>query len=40
MQQWLGDDWQSQAITWLIAKPLSILFLLLVAVSCAGSCTG
>ena len=29
---WLGDDWQSQAITWLIAKPLSILFLLLVAV--------
>ena len=33
MQQWLGDDWQSQAITWLITKPLSILFLLLVAVA-------
>ena len=33
MQQWLGDDWQSQAITWLITKPLAILVLVLVAVA-------
>ncbi len=32
MQQWLGDDWQSQIITWLITKPLAILVLVLAAV--------
>src|ERR1700712_2624795 len=30
MQQWLGDDWQSQAITWLITKPLALPVLVLV----------
>jgi moderate conductance mechanosensitive channel len=33
MQDWLGDDWQSQMITWLITKPLAILVLVLVAVA-------
>jgi small-conductance mechanosensitive channel len=32
MQNWLGEDWQSQAITWLITKPLAILVLVLTAV--------
>jgi small conductance mechanosensitive channel len=32
MQQWLGTDWKSQAVTWLITKPLAILVLVLVAV--------
>ena len=33
MRSWLGDDWQSQAITWLVAKPFAILVLLLLAVA-------
>ena len=33
MQDWLGDNWRSQAITWLITKPLAILLLLLLAVA-------
>jgi small-conductance mechanosensitive channel len=33
MRRWLGDDWQSQAITWLIAKPFALLVLVLVAVA-------
>ena len=33
MQRWLGDDWQSQAITWLVAKPFAIIVLLLIAVA-------
>jgi small-conductance mechanosensitive channel len=32
MQRWLGDDWQSQLVTWLITKPLAIAFLALAAV--------
>ena len=32
MQEWLGEDWRSQAITWLITKPLAILVLFLAAV--------
>jgi small conductance mechanosensitive channel len=32
MQQWLGEDWQSQVITWMITKPLAILVLVLTAV--------
>ncbi len=31
LRQWLGDDWRSQAITWLITKPLAVLMLVLVA---------
>jgi small-conductance mechanosensitive channel len=31
MNEWLGDDWRSQAITWLITKPLSILLLAVLA---------
>jgi len=30
---WLGDDWRSQVISWLIAKPLGILLLLVGAVA-------
>jgi moderate conductance mechanosensitive channel len=30
---WLGDDWRSQVISWLVAKPLGILLLLLGAVA-------
>jgi small-conductance mechanosensitive channel len=32
MREWLGRDWQSQAITWLITKPLALLLLLVLAV--------
>jgi small-conductance mechanosensitive channel len=32
MQQWLGDDWQSEAFTWVITKPLAILVLVVAAV--------
>ena len=31
MRQWLGDDWRTQALTWLITKPLAILLLVVVA---------
>jgi small conductance mechanosensitive channel len=34
MRRWLGEDWQSQAITWLVTKPLGIL--LLVALGAAA----
>jgi moderate conductance mechanosensitive channel len=30
---WLGDDWRSQVISWLVAKPLGILLLLVGAVA-------
>ncbi len=30
---WLGNDWRSQVISWLVAKPLGILLLLLGAVA-------
>jgi small-conductance mechanosensitive channel len=33
MHQWLGQDWRSQAVTWLIAKPLAILLLFVVALA-------
>ncbi len=33
MVGWLGQDWQSQAVTWLVTKPLSILVLVLMAVA-------
>jgi len=33
MQQWLGRDWKSEAITWLITKPLAILLLVVLAVA-------
>lgn len=32
-RQWLGDDWQSQSISWLVTKPLALLVLLLIAVA-------
>ena len=32
LQQWLGTDWQSQMVTWMITKPLAILVLVLTAV--------
>jgi small-conductance mechanosensitive channel len=32
MQQWLGSDWQSQVVTWMITKPLAILVLVVTAV--------
>jgi hypothetical protein len=31
LRQWLGDEWRSDAITWLITKPLAIFLLLVVA---------
>jgi len=31
LRQWLGDEWRSDAITWLITKPLAILLLVVVA---------
>jgi small-conductance mechanosensitive channel len=33
MHQWLGDDWRTQAVTWLVTKPLAVLLLLVVAVA-------
>ena len=30
LRQWLGDDWRSEAITWLITKPLAIVLLIVV----------
>ena len=33
MVGWLGQDWQSQAVTWLVTKPISILVLVLMAVA-------
>ncbi|MEP7090824.1 MAG: mechanosensitive ion channel family protein [Nocardioidaceae bacterium] len=33
LRSWLGSDWQSQAISWLIEKPLAILLLAVVAVA-------
>jgi moderate conductance mechanosensitive channel len=33
MQRWLGTDWQSKLLTWLVTKPLAILVLFLVAVA-------
>jgi small-conductance mechanosensitive channel len=32
MTRWLGSDWQSQLVSWLVAKPVAILVLLGVAV--------
>jgi moderate conductance mechanosensitive channel len=32
MRQWLGADWQSQLLAWLVAKPLAILVLLVLAI--------
>jgi small conductance mechanosensitive channel len=32
LRGWLGEDWQSQAFTWLVTKPLAILLLLALAV--------
>ena len=32
MRTWLGDDWRSQALTWLVTKPLAVLVLVLLAV--------
>jgi small-conductance mechanosensitive channel len=32
MRQWLGEDWKSLAVTWLVTRPLAILFLLVIAV--------
>ena len=32
-RQWVGDDWQSQAVSWLVTKPLAILLLLIAAVA-------
>jgi small conductance mechanosensitive channel len=31
MRSWLGEDWRSQALTWLVAKPLAVLVLVLLA---------
>src|SRR3954465_13743397 len=31
MRQWLGNDWRSQVTTYLVTKPLAILFLVLAA---------
>ena len=33
MRQWLGTDWKSEAITWLVTKPLAIIFLVVFAVA-------
>ena len=33
MRGWLGDDWRTVAITWLITKPLAILLLVVLAVA-------
>jgi small-conductance mechanosensitive channel len=33
MREWLGSDWQSQVVTWLITKPLALLLLVLLAVA-------
>jgi small conductance mechanosensitive channel len=33
MRSWLGDDWRSQALTWLVTKPLAILVLVAMAVA-------
>ena len=33
MRQWLGADWRSEAVTWLITKPLAILLLVLIGVA-------
>src|SRR3954469_22092558 len=33
MHRWLGTDWQSQLVTWLITKPLAILVLGVAAVA-------
>jgi len=32
MRRWLGSDWQSQLVAWLVAKPFAILVLLVVAI--------
>jgi small conductance mechanosensitive channel len=32
MRGWLGDDWKATATLWLVTRPLSILFLLVLAV--------
>jgi small-conductance mechanosensitive channel len=32
-ERWLGEDWRADALTWLVAKPLSILLLLVAAVA-------
>ena len=32
-RRWLGDDWQSQGVTWLVTRPLAIILLLLAAVA-------
>ena len=32
LRDWLGDDWRSQALTWLVAKPIALLVLVLLAV--------
>src|SRR3954464_13545387 len=31
MRQWLGNDWRSQVTTYLVTKPLAILFLVVAA---------
>jgi small-conductance mechanosensitive channel len=33
LRGWLGDDWHSQAVTWLVTKPLAILLLVVMAVA-------
>jgi small conductance mechanosensitive channel len=33
MRDWLGDDWRSQVLTWLVTKPLAILLLVAMAVA-------
>jgi moderate conductance mechanosensitive channel len=33
MQRWLGSDWESTLITWLVTRPLAILVLFLIAVA-------
>ena len=33
MRGWLGEDWKTQAITWLVTKPLSILLLVVLTVA-------
>jgi small conductance mechanosensitive channel len=33
MHGWLGEDWESQVVTWMITKPLAILVLVLLAVA-------
>ncbi len=33
MRGWLGDDWRTEAVSWLVTKPLSILVLVVLAVA-------